>query len=258
LETLFAENAKHVLSVATSQVQIACAAPANVRDVRISDPQTGAVLNLVPRHVVLAAGRGNAELRRRCGLAQTAMQTRPLHMVLVRGDLPLLNGHCVDGRTTRVTITSDRDVAGRTVWQVGGQIAEVGVQLDERSLLARAADEVRAVIPGIDLSQAEWTGYRVDRAEQRTPGGTRPESVGILCEGNLITAWPTKLALVPYLAERILERVGSLGTDSNDSREETAICEAWPRPQVALLPWETPRAWVTTSEFSEAKRRKAA
>ncbi len=63
------------------------------------------------------------------------MQTRPLHMVLVRGELPHLNGHCVDGRTTRVTITSDTErsetsAAGRTVWQVGGQIAEIGVALD--------------------------------------------------------------------------------------------------------------------------------
>jgi glycerol-3-phosphate dehydrogenase len=258
LEALLQENRARVLCVAPSQIEIEVEAPGSVRTVRLSDPTTVTHLDLAPRHVVLAAGRGNAELRRRCGLSDTAMQSRPLHMVLVRGELPALNGHCVDGRATRVTITSDRDADGRTVWQVGGQIAEIGVQLDERSLLARAADEVRAVIPGIDLSQAEWTGYRVDRAEQRTPGGTRPESVGILCEGNLITAWPTKLALVPYLAERILERVGSLGTDSNDSREATAICEAWPRPQVALLPWETPRAWVTTSELSEAKRRRAA
>jgi glycerol-3-phosphate dehydrogenase len=258
LEALLRENRACVLSVATSQIQIELGAPGSVRTVRLSDSTTGARLDLAPRHVVLTAGRGNAELRRRCGLAETAMQSRPLHMVLVRGELPPLNGHCVDGRATRVTITSDRDAAGRTVWQVGGQIAEIGVQLDERSLLARAAEELRAVLPGIDLSQAEWGGYRVDRAEQATPSGTRPESVGILCEGNLITAWPTKLALVPYLAERILERVGSIGSESNESSAETAIFAAWPRPQVALLPWETPRAWVTTSELDEASRRKAA
>jgi glycerol-3-phosphate dehydrogenase len=258
LDALLRENRARVLSVATSQIEIELDAPGSVRTVRLSEPATGAHLDLAPRHVVLAAGRGNAELRRRCGLAETVMQSRPLHMVLVRGELPPLNGHCVDGRATRVTITSDRDADGRTVWQVGGQIAEIGVQLDERSLLARAADELRTVIPGIDLSRAEWAGYRVDRAEQVTAGGTRPESVGILCEGNLITAWPTKLALVPYLAERILERVGSIGAESNESSAETAICAAWPRPQVALLPWETPRTWVTTSELSDVRRRNAA
>jgi hypothetical protein len=91
-----------------------------------------------------------------------------------------------------------------------------------------------------------------------TPGGTRPETVGVLSEGNVITAWPTKLALVPYLAERVLERFGSIGAESDESSEETAICAAWPRPQVALLPWETPRAWVTTSELSDVRRRNAA
>jgi hypothetical protein len=258
LETLLAGNAKRVLSVAGSAIQIELGGPGHVRSVRLTDRGTGASLNLAPRNVVFAAGRGNADLRRRCGLAETAMQSRPLHMVLVRGKLPLLNGHCVDGRTTRVTITSDRDAAGRTVWQVGGQIAEIGVELDERSLLARAESELRAVIPGIDLNQAEWSSYRVDRAEQSMPGGGRPESVGVLCEGNVVTAWPTKLALVPYLAERILERIGSIGSESDESSAETVICEAWPRPQVALLPWETPQAWFTTSELSNMRRRKAA
>ena len=187
------------------------------------------------------------------------MQSRPLHMVLVRGQLPPLNGHCVDGRTTRVTITSDRDAAGRTVWQVGGQIAEIGVELDERSLLARARSELQAVIPGIDLSRAEWASYRVDRAEQATSGGTRPESVGLLCEGNLITAWPTKLALVPYLAEQVLERIGSPQTDAHEaSEEEAAISDAWPRPQVAPLPWDLPRAWLSNDDLSDRSRRKAA
>ncbi len=259
LETLFVANAKCVLSVDASHVEITCAASGTVRDVRLTDPQTSASLKLEPRHVVLAAGRGNAELRRRCGLVQTAMQSRPLHMVMVRGELPILNGHCVDGRTTRVTITSDKDARGRTVWQVGGQIAEVGVQLDEQSLLARAADELRVVIPGINFSGAEWASYRVDRAEQSTAGGARPESVGVLSEGNVITAWPTKLALVPYLAERILERISPIAPDAyHVSAAELAICDMWPRPQIALLPWETSRAWLTTRELGDVRRREAA
>jgi glycerol-3-phosphate dehydrogenase len=259
LKTLFAENAQHVLSTVGGQIDFELEAPGHVRRVRLTDPATGACLSLSPRHVVLTAGRGNAELRRQCGLADAAMQSRPLHMVLVRGQLPLLNGHCVDGRATRVTITSDRDVAGRTVWQVGGQIAEIGVELDERSLLARAADELRAVIPGIDLSRAEWSSYRVDRAEQSTAGGARPESVGVLHEGNLVTAWPTKLALVPYLAHQVLDRIGSNIAESLDADPaETAICDAWPRPQVALLPWDAPRSWFTTDELSDRTRRKAA
>jgi hypothetical protein len=165
----------------------------------------------------------------------------------------------VDGRTTRVTITSDRDAAGRTVWQVGGQLAEIGVKLEERSLLARARAELQAVIPGIDLRRAEWASYRVDRAEHATPGGTRPETVGVLCEGNVLTAWPTKLTLVPYLAERVLERIGARQTDAHEaSAQERAIFDAWPRPRVASLPWDAPCAWLTTDDLTDVSRRKAA
>src|SRR5579872_6498570 len=122
--------------------------PGIVERVVLSHPRTQQPYELLPRHVVLAAGAGNAELRRRCGLSDEHMQRRPLHMVLVRGDLPGLNGHCVDGARTRVTITSDRDSSGRTVWQVGGQLAEDGVSLDELALVHRARRELAAVLPG--------------------------------------------------------------------------------------------------------------
>jgi glycerol-3-phosphate dehydrogenase len=263
LEVLVAEHTSRVLHVPASQIQFDLDGPGRVRSVRLTQSQTSAKLNLSPAHIVLTAGRGNAELRRRMGLAETAMQSRPLHMTMVRGNLPSLNGHCVDGRTTRVTITSDRDAQGRTVWQVGGQIAEIGVELDERSLLARAAAELQAVIPGLDLSRAQWATYWVDRAEQSTSGGHRPESVGVVCEGNSITAWPTKLALVPYLAQTILDRLGTFASRADEARAEvsaaeSAICAAWPRPRVAPLPWDAPRAWLATDELRETSRREAA
>ena len=111
--------------------------------VRVAHPSTGQRLEISPRHIVLAAGGGNGALRRRLGLPADQMQKRPLHMVLVRGRLPVLNGHCVDGARTRVTITTDCDASGRTVWQIGGQLAEEGVSFDEQSLVRRAAAELR-------------------------------------------------------------------------------------------------------------------
>jgi glycerol-3-phosphate dehydrogenase len=273
LAALVAGNARRVLHIDPSQLEIDRAA-GTVRRVQLTDPATGRRLQIEPRHVVLTAGRGNADLRTRAGLPITVMQTRPLHMVLVRGDLPHLNGHCVDGRTTRVTITSDTersdtgasdcDAAGRTVWQVGGQIAEIGVALDERSLLARAADELAAVIPGLDLQRVEWATYRVDRAEQAAPGGKRPESAGILHEGNVITAWPTKLALVPCLAERVLERLpaaaagsATTGSATAGSADDAEIGDEWPRATIAPLPWEVSRTWYATRDLPRAARHAA-
>ncbi len=263
LAALVAGHAARVLHIDPSQLEIDRAA-GTIRRVQLTDPATGRRLQIEPRHVVLTAGRGNAELRTRAGLPATVMQTRPLHMVLVRGELPHLNGHCVDGRTTRVTITSDTErsdtgATGRTVWQVGGQIAEIGVALDERSLLARAADELAAVIPGLDLKRVEWATYRVDRAEQATPGGKRPETAGILHEGNLITAWPTKLALVPCLVERILELLpaATAGSAATGSADDADVGDEWPRAAIAELPWEVSRTWYATRDLAQAARHAA-
>jgi hypothetical protein len=193
-----------------------------------------------PRHVVFTAGAGNAHLRDLCRLPADQMQRRPLHMVVVRGPLPLINGHCVDGAHTRVTITSDRDSAGRTIWQVGGQLAEDGVALDDLSLLRRARDEFSAVLPGVDFSQAEWSTYRVDRAERASPCGNRPDTATVLCEGNVVTAWPTKLALVPQVVRMIAAHLPQPGDNTN---EDLISLASWPRPTIAPPPWETDLTW---------------
>ncbi len=213
-----------------------------VEMIRLRSPDDERVVEFAVGHVVLAAGAGNAGLRDRLGLVPGtgAMQRRPLHMVLVRGDLPELYGHCVDGARTRVTITSARaSGGGGTVWQVGGQVAEDGVSMDEAELFAHARGELEAVLPGVDLSGAEWASYRVDRAEAAA-GGRRPEDVSILHEGNLITAWPTKLALAPRLAERVASLVGP---PEGGVRNPQSGLDGWPRPAVAAPPWETVRSW---------------
>src|SRR5206468_707100 len=59
---------------------------------------------IAAKAIVLTAGEGNPSLQERLGLDAPAMQRRPLHMVLARGPLPELNGHCTEGGTPRVTI----------------------------------------------------------------------------------------------------------------------------------------------------------
>lgn len=198
-----------------------------------------AALALRASAIVLTAGAGNEHLREKLGLPGGAMQRRPLHMVLARGPLPALNGHCVDGSRTRVTITSDTDSAGRIVWQVGGQIAEDGVNLDPPDLVRRAAAELAAVLPGVTWDGVEFATYRVDRAESRTHGLLRPDDVACIREGNVITGWPTKLALAPRLAETIIALLPAPG------RRGAALDDLpdWPRPPLARPPWEEERRW---------------
>jgi hypothetical protein len=254
LETLFSKHRSRILKVDAADVAWDFDSRRNVRAVRLSHPAWGRQLTLTPRHVVLTAGKGNADLRRQLGLADGAMQCRALHMVLARGRLPELNGHCVDGAATRVTITSDRASAGEIVWQIGGQIAEAGVSLDERTLIQRAKAEIEATIPGIELRGVEWSTYRVDRAEGATSGRTRPETVQVVREGNVLTAWPTKLALAPVLAERVAE---SLAPFESNSAIDGAILEDWPRPEIARPPWETVRSWYTAAELDGPIRKAA-
>jgi hypothetical protein len=231
---------EQILQIDAATVTFAISRTGSVTSVTAGHPQNGERREFTPRHVVLAAGAGNAELRRRCGLPGEQMQRRPLHMVLVRGNLPELNGHCVDGARTRVTITSDRDKLGNTVWQVGGQIAEEGVAIDRASLIRRAYDELVTVLPGLNVSDCEWTTYRVDRAERAMPRGGRPDTASVLAEGNVITAWPTKLALVPQLT-RMIE--ASLPEASGRGSVERAVLDGGPRPEVAQPPWETATDW---------------
>jgi glycine/D-amino acid oxidase-like deaminating enzyme len=230
--------------------------PGEVTAIKLVSPMDGSKLELRPRQVILTAGGGNARLRKLAGLSSDVMQRRPLHMVLVRGNLPELNGHCLDGAKTRVTITSEVDSSGSMVWQIGGQIAEEGVNYEPESLTVRARSELSTILPGIDLRDAEWSTYSVDRAEGATPNGGRPESIQVLCAGNVTTGWPTKLVLAPVLAQEIANRATSPYLSSGF---DTTPFANWPRPEVAQLPWCEDRCrWWRLAEGAVDERRRAA
>lgn len=213
--------------------------------------------------VILAAGAGNESLRGRFGCEPGRTQRRPLHQVLVRSpSLPWLDGHCVSGDSTRVTITSARDDAGRVVWHCGGELAEGGVSLDRRAQVRRAAAELREVLPDAPLDGAEFAAYRVDRAEP-LEGGRRPDDARVIEEGPVLSLWPTKLALAPRAADLVLERMrrGSrapsaigarVGSRSGASVDSTAGRRADPLPlgirpdppAPAPPPWHDALEWT--------------
>jgi len=209
--------------------------------VQLLNPETGHPLDLIAKKIVLTAGHGNQGLREVFGLEAKQTQKRPLHMVMARGELPILNGHCIDGSKTRVTITTTQDHAGRSVWQIGGQLAEKGVHQSPQELLCYAADELRAVLPHVNFDQTEFTTYKTSRAEQNLHG-SRPNDISILEENDVLTCWPTKLAFAPRLAEEIANRIGNT---SQDDDTEVSLFAAWPSPSVALPPWENDQPWST-------------
>jgi len=217
-------------------VKFITSSPGHISEVHCTDPTTGTSVNLQPTTIIFTAGQGNEMLRQRAGLSTLAMQRRPLHVCMARGPLPPFNGHCIDGSKTRITITSDVDFQGRTIWQLGGQVSEDGVKMDRAQLIEHVQRELLAVLPALrenDLAQVEWATYRIDRAEGANRHGQRPAHAVVLTEGNVLTCWPTKLVLVPQAVAQIVRQL----PEPSHALDMKQFSD-WAKPAVALPPWE--------------------
>jgi hypothetical protein len=187
--------------------------------------------------VILAAGKGNDDLLKKLGRSNPAMQLRPLHMVIARGNLPSMYAHCLgSGTTPRITITSLRISGGDTAWYMGGELAESGVSRSPKQQITVAKQELAEVLPWVDLAGVEWLSLRVDRAEPKTAGGLRPESFFLDSDDGVFTVWPTKLAFAPRLGQEVIAILekdgitpGQAGLDNLDKL---------PKLELAEPPWE--------------------
>ncbi|CAD5106514.1 NAD(P)/FAD-dependent oxidoreductase [Zestomonas carbonaria] len=189
------------------------------------------------RRIVLSAGAGNEALLAGLDLRQPAQQRRPLHMVLVKGaGLKPLYAHCLGGGPKpRITVTSHPAADGQWVWYLGGDIAEAdGVARDEAAQIAAARKELAALLPWIDLSDARFATLRVDRAEPAQSGLVRPDNAFLAEQGRLLVGWPTKLALAPDFADRVLASLERAGIQPG---ERPPLPEL-PRPPLARPVWE--------------------
>jgi len=187
-----------------------------------------------PRSVVFAAGEGNAELMKRAGIREDLMQRRPLKMVLLRGrTLPTLFGHCIMHGKTQVTVTTPT----QGIWQVGGEIAEqLATQENLENGRQAALKEIRRCLPRLDLTGVEIAIYSATRAEARTAEQKRPSGVHVSCVApGIFVGWPTKLSMVPILAEEIFTLVHDELKQPGDYNEPSV---QWPTPPVARYPWE--------------------
>ena len=133
-------------------------------------------------------------------------------------------------------MTSHYDAGGRLVWYLGGGLAEEGVQRDRHEQIRAARRELAALLPWVDWSQVEFATFTVQRAEAHQPQGARPAEPGIIHDGRVLAAWPTKLALAPLLAERIEEILRTLGAQPHSA--DLQPLADWPRPTIAVSPWD--------------------
>jgi hypothetical protein len=216
-----------------------------VRDVRVR-----------ARTAILAAGAGNAALMERLGVSALArQQARPLHMVMVRNAPVPVFGHAIGiSSLPRLTITSSESrllsgnhiVNGRwagppVTWYIGGEIAEAaGVKRSPREQIEVCRAELAQCIPGADLSRSQFATFRVDRIEGLPPGappGERPEQPCVLRSGNVIVAWPTKLAFAPLMARHIMQEVRGIGLTPEGAADASPFSSE-DKATVDRGPWE--------------------
>lgn len=189
------------------------------------------------QRVVLSAGGGMADLLQALNVSQPAMQRRPLHMVLVKGPtLRPLYAHCLGGGPKpRITVTTHPAADGQWVWYLGGDIAEAeGVAREPAEQIAAAKKELTNLLPWVDLSQAQFATLRVDRAEPQQSGLVRPDNAFLDVQGRLMVGWPTKLALAPDFADRVL---ASLSRDDIHPTPQPPYTD-FPKPPLAIPVWD--------------------
>ncbi|MDG1838585.1 MAG: FAD-dependent oxidoreductase [Phycisphaerales bacterium] len=195
--------------------------------------------------LILTAGAGNASLRSMADLPADREQTRPLQMILARGPLPVLNGHCIRSTQPWLTITTVAGDSETRVWQIGGQVAERGAEMTSAATIQAAVQNVRAAMPNLSLEGTEWSTYLAPRSEYATGQGGRPDRHGLIEDDRIITAWPTKLALAPLLADDIAHRISA-----NSGSLEVPADMA--RPTTATPPWQEDRVWTPVHSAAPA------
>ncbi len=213
------------------------------QQMRVRTPSGECIRFNRPKQVIVAAGAASEGVLRQLGVApprSSHFVRRALHMGLVRAkshrdSLPPFFGHNVDGKETRVTITSGSDTQSRCVWQVGGRLAEDGVAMESKEFHARLRRELREVLPLLDQDALEFSSYRVDRMEFAM--AARQEEAALLrLDSHIIAALPLKLALAPLLAQRIESDLRAVGVHPTLPSEYTRSGAT--APSLGAFPWE--------------------
>ncbi len=201
----------------------------------------GDIWNIIAEKIILSAGKGNADLLKQMGRSNPEMQLRPLQMVMVRGGLPeKLYAHCLGASVNpRITITSGEDKQGNIVWYLGGQLAEDGVQRTADEQISKAKKELQSLMPWLNFSDMQWATLNIDRAEPKQKEGQRPATSFSFEEKNIITTWPTKLALAPNLANDVLKQLEK----QNVSKSAAMEMPEFSHSSIADLPWQEEDKW---------------
>jgi len=175
--------------------------------------QIGDNIKIKAQQFVLTAGEGNQALLNSLGIKIPSMQRRPLQMVMCKAkdkqqSLPSIYAHSLgSGSKPIATITSHSSEDGNIVWYIGGTIAEQGVGKSFVTLTSEAEALLHDILPWFEPPELEWATHAVNRAEPKQSALSRPDTAFVESIDNVHIAWPTKLALAPDLADKIIEKL---------------------------------------------------
>ena len=202
----------------------------------------GEFWEITAEKIILSAGKGNSDLLKQMGRTNPEMQLRPLQMVMVRGSLPeKLYAHCLGASVNpRITITSSEDKQGNIVWYLGGQLAEDGINRSAEEQISKAKKELQSLMPWLNFSAMQWATLNIDRAEPKQKEGQRPSTSFFYEDNNIITTWPTKLALAPNLANDVLKQLEKNNVTKSAASDDIPEFSHAP---VADLPWQEEEKW---------------
>ncbi|MCF6281754.1 MAG: FAD-binding oxidoreductase [Candidatus Polarisedimenticolaceae bacterium] len=199
-------------------------------------------ITLNTKQLIFAAGKANATLLQQVGQQRPEMQLRPLHMVMLRGKLPALHAHALGtSANPRLTITSYPLADGQQVWNLGGEIAELGNGRSQEEQIEAGKEILAELLPWLDQQQLQWATYRVDRAEIKTTAGRRPDDCFVEQNESVITIWPTKLAFAPRVAQEVLTLLDQ--SNIQPEMQDLSPLQALGRPPQAKLPWQRAESW---------------
>lgn len=193
-------------------------------------------LRLEPTQIVMTPGEGFETLATKLQISEPKMQRRPLHMVMVKHNLHLPTfAHCIGtGSKPVATITTHPCDDGKQIWYLGGDVAETGVNRSKEDQISFAKKALSGLLPWVDLTNAEWQTFHIDRAEPMQSSLVRPDSAFAQQVGNCTIAWPTKLALSPDLSDQVLPLCSAL-----NEKPDLSALSILPKPETAQPLWET-------------------
>ena len=192
---------------------------------------------------IFCAGEGNQELISRAALSNIKAQERPLHMVYLRkSKLPKIYVHCIGNDfnlTPSVTVTSHTAQSGDVIWYLGGDIAESGINKSRGEQIDAARELMGNTFPWLNLSNARWESFYINRSEANIQSSFRPDDAVVKEEKNVLVAWPTKLTLVPSLADKVLEYAAGVRKRSPGENIPTAELQSiFEKPPFASARWD--------------------